>query len=46
MSCARAGTKMDVVQSHQCPELKMFISNLEKVLTIEKSATNLELVKK
>ena len=35
---------MDVVQTRQCPEQKMFINTQEKVLTIEKSvATNLEL---
>ena len=35
---------MDVVQIRQCPELNMFINILEKVLPMEKSATNLELV--
>ena len=30
------------VHTRQCPELKLFINNLEKVLTIEKSAANLE----
>ena len=34
---------MDVVQTHQCRQLKMFVNNYEKVLAIEKSATNLEL---
>ena len=38
------GTKIGVVHKHQCPELKMFITNQGKVLTIEKSAANLELV--
>ena len=38
------GTKMDFVQTLQCPELNMFINHKEKVLVIEKSATNLELV--
>ena len=38
-------TKMDVVQTRQYSELKMFIKkNSENVLTIEKSAANLELV--
>ena len=37
------GAKMDVVQTHQCPELKMLVLNkLGKVLTIDKSATNLD----
>ena len=35
-----SGGKMDVVQTRQGPELKMFINNEEIVLTIEKSATN------
>ena len=35
-----SGTETDIVQTRQCPELKLFISNLEKVLTIEKSAAN------
>ena len=39
-----SGTKMDFLQTRQCPQLKMFINNEEKVLTIVKSATNLELV--
>ena len=39
------GTKIDVVQTHQFPELKMFVNNLEKALTIhEKSVTNLGLM--
>ena len=39
-----SGTKMDVVQTPQCPELKMFTNDWENVLTIEIPATNLELV--
>ena len=35
---------MDVDQTRQYPKLKMFISNKEKVSTIEKSAANLGLV--
>ena len=38
-ACARApwsGTKMEVVQTRQFPELKVFINNCEKVFTIDK----------
>ena len=35
------GTKMDVVQARQCPELKVFVNNWEKVLTVEESGTKL-----
>ena len=38
-----SGTKMDVVQTRQCPELIMFIDNQGNVLNIEKSTTNLKL---
>ena len=34
----------DVAQTRQCPELKLFINNLEKVLTTEISALKLESV--
>ena len=34
-----SGTKMDVVQTRQCPELIMFIDNQGNVLNIEKSTT-------
>ena len=37
------GTKMDVVHTRQWPELYMFINNYGKVITIEKSAEQLEL---
>ena len=40
-SCPCPGTKIGDVQTRQCPEPKMFISNFEKVLTKEKSATHL-----
>ena len=35
---------MDVAQEPKCPEPSMFTSDYEKVLTMEKSATNLKLV--
>ena len=42
--CPCLGTEMDVVQTCQCPRPVMFIDDSEKVLTSEKSVTNLELV--
>ena len=38
------GTKKDIVQTPQCSRPSVFTNDLGKVLTIEKSATNLELV--
>ena len=41
--CLCPGTKMDAVQTRQCPELNVH-KQLGKCKTIEKSATHLEVV--